>query len=151
MLACWRAVPLLACLTLSHTPIGGSMQVSRCPILHLSAMCMGQLGFPSGLALLWTAVNPQQIGGSDQMGNILTGLELVRKLGDEAQAPLAPCYGLVFPLLTTSDGVKMGKSTSGAIWLSPGVLPGSCNALRTVALLGFSIVQHEWLCITVWT
>ncbi|KAK9806707.1 hypothetical protein WJX73_010861 [Symbiochloris irregularis] len=61
-----------------------------------------------------------QIGGSDQMGNILTGLELARKLGDEGgQQPLPPCYGLVFPLLTTSDGTKMGKSASGAIWLSP--------------------------------
>lgn len=59
-----------------------------------------------------------QIGGSDQMGNILTGLELARKLGDESAHPLPPCYGLVFPLLTTSDGVKMGKSASGAIWLA---------------------------------
>ena len=55
------------------------------------------------------------------MGNILTGLELARKLGaDESGQPLPPCYGLCFPLLTTSDGVKMGKSASGAMWLAPG-------------------------------
>ena len=61
-----------------------------------------------------------QIGGSDQLGNILTGLELARKMPEPGQ-PLPDCYGLVFPLLTTSDGVKMGKSASGAVWLSAGV------------------------------
>ena len=58
-----------------------------------------------------------QIGGSDQLGNILTGLELARKMPEPGQ-PLPDCYGLVFPLLTTSDGAKMGKSASGAVWLS---------------------------------
>lgn len=63
------------------------------------------------------------------MGNILTGLELARKLGDESSQPLPPCYGLCFPLLTTSDGTKMGKSASGAIWLNPGVQPGLLGGL----------------------
>ena len=58
-----------------------------------------------------------QIGGSDQLGNILTGLELARKMPEPGR-PLPDCYGLVFPLLTTSDGAKMGKSASGAVWLS---------------------------------
>ena len=74
-------------------------------------------------------VTPQQIGGSDQLGNILTGLELARKLGDESSQPLPPCYGLCFPLLTTSDGVKMGKSAAGAVWLAPGKI--SCTLSTT--------------------
>lgn len=52
-----------------------------------------------------------QIGGSDQWGNIVTGIELGRK---SKQTQL---YGLTAPLITTSDGVKMGKSESGAVWL----------------------------------
>ena len=59
-----------------------------------------------------------QIGGSDQMGNILTGLDLIRR----ASVPGADsCYGLCFPLLTRTDGSKMGKSAEGAVWLSPGL------------------------------
>lgn len=54
-----------------------------------------------------------QIGGSDQWGNIIAGIELNRKLG----AP--PIHGLTLPLLTRSDGKKFGKSAEGAIWLSP--------------------------------
>ena len=67
-----------------------------------------------------------QIGGSDQMGNVVTGLDLIRRLGDGA-APT--CFGLTFPLLTKADGTKMGKSASGAVWLSPGARP----ALQTLA------------------
>lgn len=53
-----------------------------------------------------------QMGGSDQWGNITAGTELNRKLGGET------LYGVIFPLLTRSDGKKFGKSESGAIWLS---------------------------------
>lgn len=54
-----------------------------------------------------------QIGGQDQWGNITAGLELIRKVeGNEAQA-----YGMVFPLVTKSDGTKFGKTADGAIWL----------------------------------
>lgn len=54
-----------------------------------------------------------QFGGSDQWGNITTGLELIRKLeGDQAQA-----IGLSSPLLLKADGSKFGKSESGALWL----------------------------------
>jgi tyrosyl-tRNA synthetase len=57
-----------------------------------------------------------QIGGSDQWGNIVNGIELNRKL---AQAEV---YGLTTPLLTTSSGTKMGKTASGAVWLSADML-----------------------------
>jgi tyrosyl-tRNA synthetase len=53
-----------------------------------------------------------QMGGSDQWGNIVSGIELNRKLGGN------PLYGITFPLLTKSDGKKFGKSEEGAIWLS---------------------------------
>jgi tyrosyl-tRNA synthetase len=52
-----------------------------------------------------------QIGGDDQWGNIVAGLELIRRV-DQGQA-----YGLTFPLLTTAAGTKMGKTAAGAIWL----------------------------------
>lgn len=54
-----------------------------------------------------------QVGGSDQWGNIVSGVELIRrKLGQSA-------YGLTFPLLMNSDGSKFGKSAAGAVWLDP--------------------------------
>ena len=53
-----------------------------------------------------------QLGGSDQWGNIVTGVELVRKVSSKES------FGLTTPLLTTASGVKMGKSISGAVWLN---------------------------------
>ena len=53
-----------------------------------------------------------QLGGSDQWGNIVAGIDLTRKLSGKA------VYGLTWPLLTRSDGKKFGKSEEGAIWLS---------------------------------
>jgi tyrosyl-tRNA synthetase len=53
-----------------------------------------------------------QIGGSDQWGNITTGIDLVRRMNG------GQLYGLTNPLLTKSDGAKMGKTESGALWLS---------------------------------
>ncbi len=58
-----------------------------------------------------------QMGGSDQWGNIVNGLELVRRV-EGGQA-----YGLTTPLVTTADGKKMGKTASGAVWLNEGQLP----------------------------
>lgn len=52
-----------------------------------------------------------QMGGSDQWSNILGGYDLVRKLEDDK------VYAMTFKLLTTADGVKMGKSQKGAVWL----------------------------------
>ena len=53
-----------------------------------------------------------QMGGSDQWGNIITGLELIRKVTSKQ------AYGLTSPLLTTSSGSKMGKTANGAVWLN---------------------------------
>ncbi len=54
-----------------------------------------------------------QGGGSDQWGNIVSGVDLIRrKSGKQA-------YGLTFPLIETRDGVKMGKTAGGAVWLHP--------------------------------
>ncbi|MFD0621063.1 tyrosine--tRNA ligase [Paenibacillus sp. GCM10027629] len=56
-----------------------------------------------------------QIGGSDQWGNITSGLDLIRKKeGSEAKA-----YGLTIPLMLKSDGTKFGKTAGGAVWLDP--------------------------------
>jgi tyrosyl-tRNA synthetase len=54
-----------------------------------------------------------QIGGSDQWGNITAGIDLARRIHG------AQLYGLTWPLLTKSDGSKMGKTESGTVWLSP--------------------------------
>jgi len=57
-----------------------------------------------------------QMGGSDQWGNIVNGIDLTRRVLDHE------IYGLTSPLLTTSDGKKMGKSASGAVWLNSEML-----------------------------
>ena len=58
-----------------------------------------------------------QLGGSDQWGNIINGIELARRIdGTEV-------YGVTAPLITRSDGQKMGKSVSGAVWLNEDQLP----------------------------
>jgi tyrosyl-tRNA synthetase len=57
-----------------------------------------------------------QMGGSDQWGNIVNGIDLTRRILDHE------VYGLTSPLLTTSDGRKMGKSQGGAIWLNADML-----------------------------
>ncbi|MET3710169.1 tyrosyl-tRNA synthetase [Sphingomonas trueperi] len=58
-----------------------------------------------------------QMGGSDQWGNIVNGIELSRRVdGTEV-------YGVTTPLITTADGGKMGKTMSGAVWLNPEQLP----------------------------
>lgn len=62
-----------------------------------------------------------QIGGDDQWGNITAGVDLIRrKLGGTTELNEAhECFGLTFPLITRSDGKKMGKSEKGAIFLEP--------------------------------
>ncbi|REF72822.1 MULTISPECIES: tyrosine--tRNA ligase [Paracoccus] len=57
-----------------------------------------------------------QMGGSDQWGNIVNGIDLTRRVLD------ADIWGLTSPLLTTSDGRKMGKSAGGAVWLNGAML-----------------------------
>jgi len=58
-----------------------------------------------------------QMGGSDQWGNIVNGMELGRRMDG------ADLYGLTTPLLTTADGAKMGKTAAGAVWLNEDQLP----------------------------
>jgi len=52
-----------------------------------------------------------QTGGSDQWGNITAGVELIRRMRGKT------AYGMVYPLITKSDGTKFGKTESGAVWL----------------------------------
>jgi tyrosyl-tRNA synthetase len=54
-----------------------------------------------------------QMGGSDQWGNIVQGVELGRRIAE------AQLFGITSPLITTSSGAKMGKTASGAVWLNP--------------------------------
>ena len=54
-----------------------------------------------------------QLGGSDQWGNITSGIDLIRRMRQKL------AYGLTLPLVTKADGTKFGKSESGAIWLDP--------------------------------
>lgn len=54
-----------------------------------------------------------QMGGRDQWGNIVAGVELIRRMDQKA------AFGITFPLITTSAGEKMGKTAKGAVWLDP--------------------------------
>ncbi|NOY70133.1 MAG: tyrosine--tRNA ligase [Deltaproteobacteria bacterium] len=54
-----------------------------------------------------------QMGGSDQWGNIVAGIELIRRTRN------VTAFGITFPLVTTSSGAKMGKTAKGAVWLDP--------------------------------
>lgn len=58
-----------------------------------------------------------QMGGSDQWGNIVNGMELARRMEGREM------FGLTTPLLTTADGAKMGKTAAGAVWLNEPQLP----------------------------
>lgn len=58
-----------------------------------------------------------QMGGSDQWGNIVNGIELTRRMDS------TPVFGLTTPLITLADGGKMGKTAAGAVWLNANALP----------------------------
>ncbi|MBA3813548.1 MAG: tyrosine--tRNA ligase [Alphaproteobacteria bacterium] len=58
-----------------------------------------------------------QMGGADQWGNIINGVELVRRIAHKT------AYGLTTPLITTASGAKMGKTSQGAVWLNADKLP----------------------------
>ena len=58
-----------------------------------------------------------QMGGSDQWGNIVNGIELARRMDGRE------LFGMTTPLLTTADGAKMGKTAAGAVWLNEDALP----------------------------
>jgi tyrosyl-tRNA synthetase len=57
-----------------------------------------------------------QMGGDDQWGNILAGVDLIRRVASNE------VYAMTFPLLTTASGAKMGKTATGAVWLDPELL-----------------------------
>jgi tyrosyl-tRNA synthetase len=57
-----------------------------------------------------------QLGGSDQWGNIVNGIDLGRRMKN------AQLFALTAPLITTSSGAKMGKTAAGAVWLDPGMM-----------------------------
>jgi tyrosyl-tRNA synthetase len=54
-----------------------------------------------------------QMGGSDQWGNIVAGIDLIRRVAGKS------AFGITFPLITTASGTKMGKTAAGAVWLDP--------------------------------
>jgi tyrosyl-tRNA synthetase len=67
-----------------------------------------------------------QVGGADQWGNMISGVELIRRVGAEQLGPQVgaderadTAYCLTYPLLVTADGSKMGKTAKGAVWLDP--------------------------------
>jgi tyrosyl-tRNA synthetase len=60
-----------------------------------------------------------QLGGADQWGNITAGLELIRRVVGRAEGEDPPAFAMCSPLLLTRDGVKMGKSEKGAVFLDP--------------------------------
>jgi tyrosyl-tRNA synthetase len=62
-----------------------------------------------------------QLGGSDQWGNMVSGTELIRRVhssNSDSTAPPPQVFALTAPLITTSDGKKMGKTANGAVWLN---------------------------------
>jgi tyrosyl-tRNA synthetase len=65
-----------------------------------------------------------QIGGSDQWGNIVNGVDLTRRIAviNQDNSKVREAFGLTTPLLTTSDGKKMGKTADGAVWLDENML-----------------------------
>ncbi len=66
--------------------------------------------------MLYTKYNNRlQIGGADQWGNIVAGIDLIQRMGGPE------CYGLTFNLIMRADGKKMGKSEKGAVFLDPGL------------------------------
>ena len=78
-----------------------------------------------------------QMGGSDQWGNIVSGVDLGRRAGTP------DLYALTSPLLATASGAKMGKTASGAVWLNPDMLPvfefwQYCATSRTTTWAGSS-------------
>lgn len=68
-----------------------------------------------------------QIGGSDQYGNIVAGMDAIKYIagsevgqhGEKEIDPMKAPYGITVPLLTTSSGTKFGKSAGNAVWLDP--------------------------------
>ena len=84
-----------------------------------------------------------QIGGSDQWGNIIMGVELAHKMNAKE------VMGLTTPLLTTSSGVKMGKSVNGAVWVNEEMLPPYdyfqfWRNIEDPDVVRFALLYSEW-------
>ena len=95
---------------LTMDSVKGRMESGGITFLEFNYMVMQAYDFLH----LWRAERCSlQLGGQDQWGNIVMGIELGRRLEDAALA------GLTFPLVTKADGGKFGKSEKGNIWLSP--------------------------------
>lgn len=94
-------------------------------------MSFAEFGYPLMQAWDWWMLYQQhgvqiQVGGSDQFGNILFGAEAIKQIAKHHVIPtlqndmeddLAKTVGFTTPLLTSSSGEKMGKTTGGAVWL----------------------------------
>lgn len=140
--ACWqeKGAPLSLSVCLS---VGALVDDTS---LGLSDSIKTRLNSPSGISFTEFAYNllqaydfqhlhqhyncSIQLGGSDQYGNIMAGIEMMHREGllsgpaaqtqePESQAESTHAFGLTFPLLTTSSGAKFGKSAGNAVWLDP--------------------------------
>ena len=99
-------------------------------------MSFAEFSYPLMQAWDWWQLFDQrdvqlQIGGSDQYGNIITGIEGVEHVANQRLdpiektkfGPLAKRFGLTIPLITTASGEKFGKSAGNAVWLDPELTP----------------------------
>ena len=94
-----------------------------------------------------------QLGGSDQLGNISAGIDLIRR---QRGLHTDPAFGITLPLLTTASGAKWGKSAGNAVWLDPQLLPhwalyqfflrqpdaDAARLLKTLTLLHLPDAEH---------
>ena len=71
-----------------------------------------------------------QIGGSDQWGNIVNGVDLIKRHSNQQT------YGLTTPLITLATGAKMGKTENGAIWLGPPLTASGRNCGLPMSWMG---------------
>ena len=95
---------------LTMDSVKGRMETGGITFLEFNYMVMQAYDF---LHLYREKDCTVQMGGQDQWGNIVMGIELGRRIADTSLA------GLTMPLVTKSDGGKFGKSEKGNIWLSP--------------------------------
>jgi tyrosyl-tRNA synthetase len=99
---------------LTMDSVKNRMEVGGISFLEFNYMVMQAFDF---LHLYRTERCTLQLGGQDQWGNIVMGVDLIRRLAD------AQAYGLTFPLVTKADGTKFGKTEKGTVWLSAKYTP----------------------------
>jgi len=83
-----------------------------------------------------------QVGGSDQWGNILAGVDLINRIADSEQGPEArdKVYGITTPLLTNSSGLKFSKSAGTAVWLDRSL--SSYQDFYQVPVSHYTLIPH---------